>query len=148
MTTSDWLRFEFWMAKGRFNRRRADLNAALHCFQQALVHIPNNLLAQSYVGQCYMGLNRYEDAAQAFERGLQIRSDDAYCHAGLGRAYSYLSRCREAIDSFNWAFPVNPSEKKKGSNVLLLASAYGGLRDYETSAKTLFRRGWAVTRQR
>ena len=72
---------------------------------------------------------------QAFERGLQIRSDDACCHAGLGRAYSCLSRCRESVDSFNRAFRINPNQEKEGSNVLLLASAYAGLSDYETSAK-------------
>jgi tetratricopeptide (TPR) repeat protein len=92
MTTSDWLKFEFWMTKGRFKKRRSDLNAALHCFQHALVHIPDNLLAQCYVAYCYMGLSRYVDATQAFERGLQIRSDSAYCHAGLVGAYSYLKK--------------------------------------------------------
>ena len=52
-----------------------------------------------------------------------------------GRAYSCLSRCRESVDSFNRAFRINPNQEKEGSNVLLLASAYAGLSDYETSAK-------------
>jgi tetratricopeptide (TPR) repeat protein len=135
MSTSAWLKFEFWMIRGRFEKHRADFDAALSCFQQALVYIPDNLLAQSYVGYCYERLDRCKDAALAFERGLQIRSDSAYCHAGLGRAYSYLGSCREAIDSFNRAFRIDSNQEKQGSNILSLAFAYAGLGDYERSAK-------------
>jgi tetratricopeptide (TPR) repeat protein len=130
-----WLNSEWWMVRGRLNRKRLRHHAALHFFQQVISLSPEHLLAQCYVGCSYMELCRYDDAVLAFERGLQIRSDTAYCHAQLGRAYMYLSKDREAIESLNRAFRINPKYQHEGIYVLALAAAYAGVRDYETSRK-------------
>jgi tetratricopeptide (TPR) repeat protein len=129
------LKSEWWMVQGRLSGKRKQHNAALQFFQRVVSLYPEHLLAQCYVGYSYMELLRYDDAVLAFERGLQIRSDSAYCHAGLGRAYKYLSKNREAIESLNRAFRINPKYEQDGNYVLTLAAAYGGLRDYETSRK-------------
>ena len=68
-----------------------------------------------------MSLRQYDNAVLAFERGLQIKSDSAYCHAQLGRASMYLSRNRDAIEYLNQALRMY---------VLALASAYAGMGDY------------------
>lgn len=130
-----WLKSEWWMVRGRLNWKRRRYHAALHFFQKVISLYPEHLLAQCYVGSSYMGLLQYDDAVSAFERGLQIRSDAAYCHAGLGRAYMYLSKNQEAIESLNRAFRITPKYQQDGSYVLALAAAYAAVGDYETSRK-------------
>ena len=123
------------MVRGRLNWKRRRYHAALYFFQKVISLYPEHLMAQCYVGSSYMGLLQYDDAVSAFERGLQIRSDAAYCHAQLGRAYMYLSKNKECIDALNRAFRINPKYQQKGIYVLALAAAYAGVRDYETSRK-------------
>ena len=130
-----WLKLEWWMAAGRVDYKRDRYHEALHCFQQVVVLYPRHLLAQSYVGACYMGLQQYDDAVSAFERGLQIKSDSAYCHAEMGRAYLYLSKGQEAVESLNRAFRINPKYEQKGTYVLAMAAAYARVGDYEASSK-------------
>jgi tetratricopeptide (TPR) repeat protein len=78
------LKSEWWMIQGRLNYKRRRYQPSLHLFQQVVSLYPEHLLAQCYVGASYMGLLQYENAISAFERGLQIRSDAAYCHAPNG----------------------------------------------------------------
>jgi tetratricopeptide (TPR) repeat protein len=47
----------------------------------------------------------------------------------------YLSRNREAIESLNRAFRVNPKYAENGNYLLAMAAAYGGMGDYEASGK-------------
>ena len=72
-----------WLQAGRYQ-------AALQSFRQLVALYPQHLLAQSYVGACYMSLKHYDDAVLAFERGLQIKSDSVYCHAELGRVHVFV----------------------------------------------------------
>jgi tetratricopeptide (TPR) repeat protein len=130
-----WLKLEWWMASGRVDYKRGRYQAALQSFEQLVALYPQHLLAQSYVGACYMSLKQYDDAVLAFERGLQIKSDSAYCHAELGRASTYLSKDRDAIEYLNRALRISPKYEQKGTYVLALASAYAGMGDYERSSK-------------
>src|ERR1035437_5760825 len=131
----NWLKSEWWMAKGRIEYKRNRRDSALLSFQKVVAIYPEHLLAQYYVGACYMSLLQYENAAAAFERGLQIRSDTAYCHAQLGRAYMYLCKNREAIESLNRAFRIDPKCNQNGIYLLALAAAYAREGETETSRK-------------
>ena len=108
-----WFKLEWWMASGRVDYKRGRYQAALQSFQQLVALYPQHLLAQSYVGACYMSLKQYDDGVLAFERGLQIKSDSAYCHAELGRASMYLSRDRDAIEYLNRALRISPKYEQR-----------------------------------
>ena len=62
-----WFKLEWWMASGRVDYKRGRYQAALQSFQQLVALYPQHLLAQSYVGACYMSLKQYDDAVLAFE---------------------------------------------------------------------------------
>jgi tetratricopeptide (TPR) repeat protein len=131
----DWLKSDWWMVGGRISYKRGEYRAGLDFFQRVVAIYPEHLRAQSYIGACYMALLQYDDAISAFERGLQIRSDSAYCHAELGRAFMYLSRDREAVESLRRAFRIEAKYETKGAYVLALAAAYAGLAEFEIARR-------------
>ncbi len=60
------------------------------------------------LGQIYNGTGKYDQAASAFQRALQLdsTSDDAY--RGLGFAYEHLGKTAEAEQTFRRAIAVRP----------------------------------------
>jgi len=53
-------------------------------------------------------LDEYEQAVEAYHRGIQMNPDFAILHAGLGNAYVQLKFYDAAINSYNQALTINP----------------------------------------
>ena len=92
-------------------------------FRKAIRQDGKNPYFQKGLGQAYMSLGKYDDAAQAFRRALEINPYYVDVHNDLGTAYMLLGRRAEGKNEFLTAFndPTNPTPELSSRN---LGSAY------------------------
>ena len=62
-----------------------------------------------------------------YDRALQIKPDYAYVHAQFGRAFQYMERPHEAVESLNRAFRMQPALRKHHFYQVALAKALGDI---------------------
>ena len=83
---------------------------ALSDAQNALARDPSSATAQVRVGRALLGLNRADDAADAFRDALALNARVAGAHAGLKRAISEAAAQETAREAAT-------VESLKGTNV-------------------------------
>ena len=83
-------------------------SAALTYFQKATEKNPQYVGAWFYVGRCYYGLGRYEDAIEAYKQAIRINPDLAGAHYTLGATYCKLGRYQEAVEAYKQAIRIKP----------------------------------------
>ena len=81
------LKAKWWGWLARRKARKGDYRSALIYRRRILSLFPQSSYAQSYVGSCYIGLEQYDEAIEAFDRALQIDPNSAYARAQLGCAF-------------------------------------------------------------
>ena len=86
---ADWLLGTIDLAEGRYDEALALLLRA----EQAEPLLPNLHLR---IGETYLRCKRWEDAARAFQRALEIDGDSAEAHVGLAIVYLRQRRNEEA----------------------------------------------------
>ncbi len=86
---ADWLLGTIDLAEGRYDQALALLLRA----EQAQPLLPNLHLR---IGETYLRCKRWEDAARAFQRALEIDGDSAEAHVGLAIVYLRQRRNEEA----------------------------------------------------
>jgi len=74
---------------------------------------PDNAQGWAVLGQAYLGLARYDDAAHAFEQAINIVPDSAFLFASLGQALLFGEDGRmtpAAREAFARALDIEPSD--------------------------------------
>ena len=77
-----------------------------------------------FLGGVYRGLNRYNDAIEAYRQALRIDPKDAIGWLSLGDTYYRLERYNDAIEAYRQALRIDPED----------ASAWKSLGDVTTAS--------------
>jgi Flp pilus assembly protein TadD len=97
---------------------------------------PGHELAHYDMGVTLGGLERWEDAAEAFERATQLRPYWAEAFGNLAWAYAMLGRFDEGIRASQEAIRLKPEHALHHNNRCLMYVASGNraaaLREFET----------------
>lgn len=104
------------IAEGMAAIETLDYETALVCFEKALVEGEDGELVYRGQGIAYMGLSRYEEAAQALEKSL------SYCYGTIGDlefdinyylavAYYKSGNIDKAVDVYDAILALRPDEK-------------------------------------
>lgn len=94
---------------------------------------PQNALVQTKVGEEFHKLKSYENAAEYYQRALQLKPDVAATHANLGAVYQALGQEDAALSAFNLAAELDP----KNETVLNLARETKELASFKTFQQAL-----------
>ena len=63
-------------------------------------------------GLTYSASGKYEEAVEAYKKGLSIDPDDAGSYSFLGSLYGFkLGKYQEALDAYNQAIKINPDDR-------------------------------------
>jgi len=87
-----------------------------------------------YEGQLLYSENKYEEALEAFNKVLEMNSEDEFALSKKGLALGRLGKHEEALEAFNMALKANPKNKSAISNK---GAALGILGKYEEALETL-----------
>ena len=69
---------------------------------------PSNVSGHNDLGAAYLQMGRYDEAAAAFQRALEIQPI-AQTYTNLGITYAYAGKYAEAIPAFEKAVELNPN---------------------------------------
>ncbi len=65
------------------------------------------------IGEVALGLQKYEDALNYFDRAKDFKKSDGYLYLYMGQAYSNLGKNEDALSSLEQAYQLLPEQKKK-----------------------------------
>ncbi|MGP8200461.1 MAG: tetratricopeptide repeat protein [Limisphaerales bacterium] len=98
------------MQKGR-------LDAAINCFQQALLIRPDFAEARNNLGNALLQTGKADEAIACFRRALQIRPDFAQVEDNLGYALLQTGQVDEAITHCQRAVQIKPNDAEACVNL-------------------------------
>jgi tetratricopeptide (TPR) repeat protein len=101
---------------------------------------PKNADAWYGLGNAYIGLNRHNDAMDAYRQALRINPEFADAWYNLGIACVKLKHYDDAIETFRQAIHIDPNNAAAWNN---LGNAYGELERY-SDATDAFRQGLRI----
>ena len=61
-------------------------------------------------GNALLGLERMEEAIEAYDKGIALDNNSAYCHYGKGVVYQNAGLNEKAFEAFKKAFNINPKD--------------------------------------
>jgi tetratricopeptide (TPR) repeat protein len=101
---------------GWVHYRAGDHSRALVPWRRVLELVPDNALGWRYVGAALHGLDRYDEAAEAFRRSLAIQPNDE-AFSNLGATLFYLGRYEESIEVLRKAVHLTPTDPWRWGNL-------------------------------
>ncbi len=104
------------------------------CYQNASRLAPRDFRWRYYLAYLYQQTGRLEEAAQTYERALELRPQSPQTQLRLGEAYLELSRLHEAEDHLKAAAA---SKETRGAALFALGRVALVRRDYETAVAYL-----------
>lgn len=113
---------------------------AVVLYQQALERDPKLIEAQNNLGNAYLRLERFADAAECFRKALRLDPRRAQIHCNLGNAQRQLGQLADAVASFQQATAIDPSLGIAHHHLGLTLSAMGRTEE----AITCYRRALAI----
>ena len=105
---------------------------AIECYKAAVESEPNDYMAWSNLANNLMKTERYEEAAKAFLRSLQLKEGYAHSHNGYGSLLMTLKRPDEALPHFQRALEVDPQYYPARLN---LGAVKAAKRDFDGAAE-------------
>jgi tetratricopeptide (TPR) repeat protein len=87
---------------------RGEYKEALAYYREATETEPGNSEAWYGLGNCYVGLERTEDAIDAYRQVIRTAPEDPFAHYNLGRYYLELGEFGKAVGVFREAAAVDP----------------------------------------
>lgn len=118
--------------------RKEDYKGAARAFQRAVNLAPQSDYsgaASNYLAMSYLKLGENDKAAEAYQRWIQLKPDDADPHLKLGNLYFSQEKHKEAEQEFAEAVRLDPNAK----NLYSLGQAYLFLERYD-EAEAEFRK--------
>ena len=95
--------------KGNSYHRSQEFDQAIFYYQKAIEENPNDPLIQRNLGGSYTARKDDLGALPAYLRAVEIDNNDANTYNDLGCCYTRLNRFAEAIDCFDHAMAIDPS---------------------------------------
>lgn len=89
-----------YMVKGIICHLRGDNHAAITNFREIVMREADNLRAYSYISKCCNAAGRYQEAAEAADRGIAINGDYVNLYVNKGVALYHMEKYDEAIEAF------------------------------------------------
>ena len=127
------------VAVGRYKEALEPLNLS--------IDIRPNLEAFNNLGNAYYELHRFGEAAEAFQRGLNLDDSDWLLWGNLGDSLYWSGAKKEAIDAYEKAISraekrlaVNPTE----SNVLAFSASYNAMAGHKETARNQIEKALAL----
>jgi Tfp pilus assembly protein PilF len=131
---------KIWNMRGIFQRRRGQSDAAIASFREALEIAPDSPGAWSNLGHALKDCKHIESAIACQRHALTLITTDASHFHDLGVALTAAGRHREALDAFDRALWLNPSDPllrwDRGLAHLHLGDFAAGWPDYESRLET------------
>jgi len=81
-------------------KETAKTKALIKSYEQRIKDNPNDLNARAQLGQIYISLKRYDDAAVEFKEALKVADDYGPARVGLGLTYLKSGDNEEALTQF------------------------------------------------
>lgn len=82
--------------------------AALQCFERALLLSPGSAEAHNNLGNALKSLRRFDEALASYKKALAIQPDAPSIHNNLGHAHNALGHRDDAIASYERAIKLKP----------------------------------------
>jgi tetratricopeptide (TPR) repeat protein len=99
---------ESWHEHALAYQSTGEFDAALECAEQTLQCMPTHQAGWRLRGTALLALQRWREAAQAFQRSLALRASDAEAWLGLGRAQLQMGEPEAALQSLGHALAQIP----------------------------------------
>ena len=87
---------------------RGEYKKALNYFQEAVETRPDDTAAWFGLGNCYIGLEKPEEAIEAYRQVIRTDPENANAYFNLGLYYRQLGRYEAAVATFQNALEVDP----------------------------------------
>lgn len=88
---------------------RGEYKKALTYFQDAVASNPDDTNAWFGLGNCYIGLEKPEEAIDAYRQVIRTDPDNANAYYNLGLYYRQLGRYESAVETFQNALAIDPA---------------------------------------
>lgn len=92
--------------RGMIASARGDVETALECYRRVEASEPTRAGIHTRLGQIYLRRGLWDDAERAFDRALELDSDDAEAHDGRGLIYRHKKDSESAVLSHMWSIAL------------------------------------------
>jgi Tfp pilus assembly protein PilF len=119
---------DIYLHLGLLLEEKGDANGALRHYQEAVAIAPQFGEAFFAQGSVYYDKHQFTDAVTAYERALDLLHDPARkrdTYVNLGNAYARLERFGRAIDCYERALGIDPSDQRAANNLRLVRRRVG-----------------------
>lgn len=99
---------EVWGFMGEMAEQNGELDEAIACYRQVIVHQPDNAEAYYNLGNACQQQGKIEEAIDFYLKATLYRSDYAEAHYNLGMAFQKQGKISEAISSYYQALTFKP----------------------------------------
>jgi tetratricopeptide (TPR) repeat protein len=107
---------ESWYVLGRIRFTLQRFQEAVECFQHSLVLLPRSVKAESNLGLSYEGLNRTDDAIEAYRQAIAWQRDDPHPSEqpllNLGIIFVHQEKLDEAREVLTKAVAIAPRDPR------------------------------------
>ncbi|MBC8269729.1 MAG: tetratricopeptide repeat protein, partial [Rhodospirillaceae bacterium] len=93
-------------------RQGGDLASALALFRRAHAKAPNEIKPLIAIGETAFALKEFEQAASAYVKALDMDGENLQVLLGLGKTLISLDRPDQAVEHFDMATWVNPTDHR------------------------------------
>ncbi len=110
-----------------------DLNAAEEAARIAIRHDPSWTYSYQMLGWSLYLQGRYEESAEAYQRGVEFNPDYSVVRFGLGQAHLELGNFDQALSAFRAAHELSGSSE----SLVYIAASHAGLGDTDEALAAL-----------
>ena len=82
---------------------------AIYFFNKSISIYSSQSSTLFYLGNCYLGLSRFEDAILSYEAAIRLNSNFAEAHNNLGNALHELNKLEDALAAYSSAILLDPN---------------------------------------
>ena len=97
------------LAEARDLEKAGNYDQAITLLQEATTTDPSKDLLWAYLGDAYRGAKKYPEAAQAYQKALEINPTSGAYHNGLADAYAKSGQTEKAMAEWNAAAQAEPA---------------------------------------
>ena len=97
------------LAEARDLEKAGNYDQAITILQEATTADPSKDLLWAYLGDAYRGAKKYPEAAEAYQKALQINPNSGAYHNGLADAYAKSGQTDKAMAEWNAAATTEPA---------------------------------------
>ncbi len=123
-----------YSVRGRIMNLNGEAQIAIESYQKAIALDPGNPFAKNNLAFIYIQSQRFNDALPLIEQAIAQKNDVAYFHNNLGIVYAALGERQKAVDAFQAALVIDPSNEKAKANLERAQKALDEIKPEEASS--------------